>query len=167
MQLLPLAPQGPLPPTPSKSPGAKRQQGLASFFKQTAKCLSCRQPMKQQAAAAASPFASPGSSVRSGGSSRGQQQPEPPPPPALCDSCQQQPDSWAQAYLGALQEEGRQWEQLCGAQAACLSCHSGGHCGPVVCENGECPALFPRLAAARALAGVEGRLERLEAHCGW
>jgi hypothetical protein len=147
--LAPACLQGPLPPTPSKSPGSKRQQGLAIFFKQTAKCLSCKQPIKQQQ------------------QQQQQQQQAPAPAPALCNSCQLQAGCWARTLLGTLQDDSRKWQQLCRAEAACLACNSGGHAGPVVCENGECPALYPRLAAARALAASEGRLERPDAHYGW
>jgi hypothetical protein len=158
-----------LPPTPSKSPAGRgpkagRQQGLTSFFKQTAKCLSCRQPIQSGKAAVAGPL-SPGSS--SGSSRRGTGQQEPGLLPALCDTCAGEEDCWAQVYLGTLQEDSRQWQALCSAQGACLRCHSGGGSGAVLCENAECPVLYPRLGAARALAASEAKLERLELSCGW
>jgi hypothetical protein len=87
--------------------------------------------------------------------------------PALCDACAGEDDCWAQVYLGTVQEDSRQWQALCGAQAACLRCHSGGGSGAVLCENAECPVLYPRLAAARALAGTEAKLERLELSSAW
>ncbi len=65
-------------------------------------------------------------------------------------------------YLSQLAEENAAAVQLASAHRACLACHSGGHLGEVLCENGECRALYGRLGAARRLAAAAQRLGRMD-----
>ena len=74
---------------------------------------------------------------------------------------------WASAYVMLQHEDDSECAQLSRAAGQCMTCHSGGHFGPILCENGECPALYARLGAARRLAAAGTKLERMNISEPW
>jgi len=96
-----------------------KQTGLTSFFKSTAKCLSCKRGLPGTIAGDA--FA-----------------------PGLCPTCSSLPDKFQETYLDVLEDLRFQEARQCGAHDACRSCGSSTVCQPVVCENAECPVFYKR-----------------------
>jgi hypothetical protein len=150
------------------------KRGMMAFFKQQAKCLGCRTTLPGQTAVRlfgpASP-ATPTSGTSSSsthvvkGTLRDSQGGQPPEgvDPGLCPECKAQEDKWAAVYLTEVQQEGAAAAAYTTAHSQCRACHSGGQgLGQVLCENGECPVVYERYAAARKLATAQHRLQRLE-----
>ncbi|KAG2436758.1 hypothetical protein HXX76_006282 [Chlamydomonas incerta] len=120
------------------------QSGLSSFFKQTARCLVCKQALSPHQLPAGGGAADPASA------------------PALCVACLAEPDTLPAALLRQLEEDSAAAAALATAVSACTACHSGGAAaGALLCENGECAHLYGRVGAARRLAASGQRLERL------
>ena len=167
--------------------GFGRQRGMRSFFKQQAKCLSCRSIIQSNTGQ------SGGSSVTqvgtTGGTSRSRRArgtaaagagagdaggriadgtaaaSDGPPPgvePGLCNNCKVQEGKWAQVYLTELTNESQAVACLTKGLTQCRWCHSGAQLGEVVCGNGECPVVYERLGAGRRILNVQHRLQRLE-----
>lgn len=84
---------------------------LGSVFAGSLKCLNCRRPVP---------------STASGGG------------PALCEDCAQLEGVREGVLLELLGEQRLLEQRNCAANALCMSCHSGGLLGEVLCENGEC-----------------------------
>ncbi|PNG99599.1 hypothetical protein TSOC_014618, partial [Tetrabaena socialis] len=122
------------------SGGRQVQSGLSQFYRQTARCLACKRALPQQAEATLAP--------------------------GLCEPCLSEPDTWLSTYLAQLADDGTATLQLCSAHSTCMACHSGGHYGAVLCENGECGTLFARLGSARRVAAATERVARMAAACG-
>lgn len=82
-------------------------------------------------------------------------------PPILLLWCRTE-GKWAETYLRLGEEQRGAQARQAAALAACAGCHSGGGCGPVLCENGECPVTYTRLACSSRLQQVEGQLARMD-----
>ncbi|GFR40571.1 hypothetical protein Agub_g1149, partial [Astrephomene gubernaculifera] len=118
------------------------QSGLGQFFRQSARCLGCKQVLPRDCGGGGGDLASA---------------------PGLCGACLREPDTLPATHLRTLADDNTAFTQLASALATCLTCHSGGHAaGALLCENGECPQLFARLGAVRRLAASGERLERLD-----
>lgn len=124
------------PPAKSLKKGLGRQRGMTSFFKQTVKCLGCRQVL-------------PGA-VDTGRA------------PGLCADCRKEEGKWIRVYMALLEADGEQQQEWASAMSHCIRCHSGGCLGQVVCENAECPVFHVRLASFRRLANVNVKLLRMD-----
>jgi len=96
-----------------------KQTDLTSFFKSTAKCLSCKRGLPGTIAGDASV-------------------------PGLCPTCSSIPGNFQQTYLDVLENLRYQEARQCGAHDACRSCGSSTVCQAVVCENAECPVFYKR-----------------------
>lgn len=82
--------------------------------------------------------------------------------PGLCDSCARTEGRWEDCYVTLLEEQAGVEARQCSAYAACRDCHSGGAVGPVLCENGECPVTYTRLACSSRLQLVDKQLRRMD-----
>lgn len=80
-------------------------------------------------------------------------------PPSPADRLE---GKWEATYLGLLGEQAAEEGRQAASYAACRDCHSGGASGPVLCENGECPVTYARLACSSRLQQVELQLRRLD-----
>ncbi len=89
-----------------QSKGGQQQSGLGAFFKYTAKCLSCKQPVQQQ----------------QGGDALA---------PALCAACARIKGRLAEVTLAVMRDTSIHEEQLTSTTATCMGCHSGGALGKV------------------------------------
>jgi DNA polymerase delta subunit 1 len=69
---------------------------------------------------------------------------------------------WEETYLGLLDDQAAAEARQSAAYSACAACHSGGASGPVLCENGECPFTFTRLACSSRVQQVDKQLRRLD-----
>lgn len=170
--------------TPQKG---RKQQGMMQFFKQNAKCLGCKRVLPKLPGSGglfgksgpATPDSGRGPKGRLPGSSKTPQPTQkgvkgdahsstpdvsriPPLDPGLCDECKAEDGKWCQVYLNILADDNAAEEALCHATSACVRCHSGGLLGPVICENGECPVLYERYAAARKAYSSQHKLMRME-----
>lgn len=162
-----------------------RQSGLGQFFRTTARCLNCRQPLPHQTpsspppvprspatpaaarrGAAASP-ATPRAATAATAAASSASTETATVAPGLCEQCRREDGVWAATYVAALEGLGDQQRQLCGAVSKCTSCHSGGLYGALACQNDECDVLFARMGAARRMAAVDLKLRRLEASEPW
>ncbi|KAI3433870.1 hypothetical protein D9Q98_003673 [Chlorella vulgaris] len=117
--------------------GAARQSRMAAFFRAVPKCLGCKASM-------------PGW--------KGDLDEA----PGLCDSCARTEGRWEDCYVTLLEEQAGVEARQCSAYAACRDCHSGGAVGPVLCENGECPVTYTRLACSSRLQLVDKQLRRMD-----
>jgi DNA polymerase delta subunit 1 len=118
----------------------QRGQGLKMFFQQTAKCLGCKQVIHTK------PQHGSESEVE----------------PGLCDDCAKEDGKRESVFISVMHEASDAAERFSAAHSACRFCHSGSQWGGVVCENGECPVAYERLASERLVRTAEHRLLRLD-----
>ena len=86
--------------------------------------------------------------------------------PGLCDTCRSDGACWQAAYMELLSDEAAAEARAAAAHAACRDCHSGGAAGPVLCENGECPVTYARLACSSRVQAAGRALRRMDL-VGW
>ena len=80
----------------------------------------------------------------------------------LCEDCQATEGAWAGAYLDLLRDSNLAEDRLAASQAFCTRCHSGGPSGAFLCDNGECPVLYARLASSARIGPLQQSLSRLD-----
>lgn len=85
----------------------------------------------------------------------------PPPLPCRPHPCSKE-GKWEETYLGLLGEQAGVEARQCSAYATCRGCHSGGALEPVLCDNGECPVTYSRLACSSRLQQLDAQLRRLD-----
>jgi DNA polymerase delta subunit 1 len=83
------------------------------------------------------------------------------PLPSLILPCST-PGRWEETYLSLLDDQTAAEARQTAAHAACRDCHSGGVLGPVLCENGECPVTYARLACSSRVQLADKQLRRLD-----
>ncbi|KAF8067421.1 POLD1 [Scenedesmus sp. PABB004] len=120
--------------------GGKQQGNMKHFFATLPQCLACKRAMR-------APAAGPGA----GGAA-----------PGLCDACAREPGTRAAVLVALTAEAGGAAARLAAAHSACRRCGSGCQFGAVLCENGECPVMYARLASERAGRTAAHALARLD-----
>lgn len=64
--------------------------------------------------------------------------------------------------MDLLQERNIAEDRLAASHAFCTRCHSGGTSGAFLCDNGECPVLYARLASSARIGPLQQSLLRLD-----